>query len=288
MQVPHPPARPQSWTDCDPDLAAFVTETSSLLAEILGSQLVGAYLHGSLAMGCYHRPKSDIDLLLVTDGPLSPAQRRAAAHAGAERAALRPTIGDLELSIVRADKVGSFTHPHPFEVHVGTSWLTRIRADEVDWALDHTDPDLAAHCAVTRQRGIALSGPPPADVIGPVPPEAYLEAILDDLAWILDGHHILQSPYYGVLNTCRVLKVLELGAETVVSKPEGADWALAHLPGVHRPIIEQALRCYRSAREVTEAERRTDGHGWDSQALLAFRAFAASETPGRVPYDPGP
>ena len=33
--------------------------------EILGGRLVGVYLHGSAAMGCFNEQKSDIDLLTV-------------------------------------------------------------------------------------------------------------------------------------------------------------------------------------------------------------------------------
>ena len=33
--------------------------------KILGDNLIGIYLHGSAAMGCYNEKKSDIDLLVV-------------------------------------------------------------------------------------------------------------------------------------------------------------------------------------------------------------------------------
>ena len=39
--------------------------------EILGENLVGIYLHGSAAMGCFNDKKSDIDLLVVVKGEVS-------------------------------------------------------------------------------------------------------------------------------------------------------------------------------------------------------------------------
>ena len=39
--------------------------------EILKENLVGIYLHGSLAMGCFNPQKSDIDLIIVVNEPLS-------------------------------------------------------------------------------------------------------------------------------------------------------------------------------------------------------------------------
>ncbi len=38
---------------------------------ILYDNLIGIYLHGSLAMGCYNEKKSDIDLLVVVENDLS-------------------------------------------------------------------------------------------------------------------------------------------------------------------------------------------------------------------------
>lgn len=32
--------------------------------QIFGEELIGVYLHGSMAMGCFHADKSDIDLIL--------------------------------------------------------------------------------------------------------------------------------------------------------------------------------------------------------------------------------
>ncbi|HHT85033.1 MAG: nucleotidyltransferase domain-containing protein [Bacillota bacterium] len=36
---------------------------------ILGSNLVGIYLHGSAAMGCWNPRTSDLDLLVVVNDP---------------------------------------------------------------------------------------------------------------------------------------------------------------------------------------------------------------------------
>ena len=39
--------------------------------QIFGEELTGIYLHGSLAMGCFHPDKSDIDLILVIKDSVS-------------------------------------------------------------------------------------------------------------------------------------------------------------------------------------------------------------------------
>ncbi len=45
--------------------------------KILGRRLVGIYVHGSLAFGCYRRERSDIDFLTVTRDPPAPAEKEA-------------------------------------------------------------------------------------------------------------------------------------------------------------------------------------------------------------------
>jgi len=66
-EVDHSPGRPQHWSDVDVDLRdwslAIVDRTARL------EPIVAVFLHGSLAIGSYFRPKSDVDLLVVADGP---------------------------------------------------------------------------------------------------------------------------------------------------------------------------------------------------------------------------
>jgi hypothetical protein len=265
--VPHPVDRPQSWADCDRDLRTYVLE--SVAATNLDA--VGIYLHGSLAMHCFYRAKSDVDVLVVVPDRLTGAERRQAARALAQRSGRRPMPGDLELSVLTVAQAAQHHHPRAFEVHYSAAWTGDILADRVDYEADRVDPDLAAHLTVVRERGAVVSGPQPAEVFAPIPHDDYLAAVQADLRDVLFEDRLLSAPYYGVLNACRILATLQLGPGTVLSKEEGAAWAHEVLPAVHLPLVEQALRCYRSARRVTPAERDTDGHAWDSDALLRFR-----------------
>jgi streptomycin 3"-adenylyltransferase len=273
LRYEHPPGRPQGWVTADEDLRSFVDAvTAAVAAELEPAGCVGAYLHGSLAMGSLYRPKSDLDLLFVVDERLSPGRRRAVAQTVCRRSDERPIVGDLEVSVLRrADTLG-FHEPLPFEVHYSERWKEAIRAGAVDYTVDRTDPDLAVHCTAVRARGLCLGGAPIADVFGPVPVEAHRAAILDDLTWILAGDHIVESPLYGVLNCCRVLALDAChGWDQVLSKDEGAEWALANLPEAFRPTVAQALACYRSPEPVPRDRRETDGHDWDAPPLLQFR-----------------
>jgi streptomycin 3"-adenylyltransferase len=221
---------------------------------------------------------SDLDLLVVVDGPLAEHVRHRAARAFLRAFDRRPTTGGIEVSIVQARDARHFVHPLLYEVHFSERWADSVRGGGA--GPRGADPDLAAHVTVTRARGIALRGPAAADVFGPVPHEAFLASILDDLDWIISGNHILDSPFYGVLNACRALQVLSEGPGSVPSKDEGAAWALDRLPLEHHQIISEARECYRSSASVRPEQRRAHGHTWEVEPLWRFAAHVRAAVPG--------
>lgn len=70
--------------------------------EIFGEELVGIYLHGSMAMGCFQPQKSDIDLLIVIRNNISDSQKTAFMDHVIEYNKLAPSKG-IELSIVKLE-----------------------------------------------------------------------------------------------------------------------------------------------------------------------------------------
>ncbi len=272
--VDHTPGRSQRWADVDEDIEQWTNLIVERLRQL--NELVGVYLHGSLAMGGFYRPKSDLDLLVVTDAVLSTEARSSLADDLLRLYDERPIVGGIEMSVMLREDVEKLQHPAPFNFHFSEGWADHIRGGGA--APSGHDPDLAAHCAMTWSRGIALFGPPPQDLLGEVPLSAYLDAVLDDLGWILSGG-IVESPFYGVLNICRSAMVLTDDPELPPSKEEGALWALEHFPAEHRGVVQDALDCYRSAAPTPPEQRRHHGHRWDDQALLSLADWARSTLP---------
>ncbi|QYG93679.1 DUF4111 domain-containing protein [Iamia sp. SCSIO 61187] len=267
--IDHTPDRAQHWDDCDPDVRRWVEGIVSGVVEEL-PRPVGVYLHGSLAMGCYHRAHSDADLLVVVDVLPTERERRSLALRLLDVSEQRPTSAGLELSVVLRSAVEAPRHPVPYACHFSERWVADVRSGGA--GPRGTDPDLAGHCAVTRHRGIALLGPEPTEVVGEVARRDLVASVLADVRDTLaDG--LVSTPVYGVLNACRTLHLLAHDPAPPLSKEEGGAWALAHLPPTHRPVVADALECYRSAAEVPADLRRTHGHRWDEEALLALAAF---------------
>lgn len=101
-----------------------------------------------------------------------------------------------------------------------------------------------------------------------------MDAVIDNFEWILENENIVETPFYGVLNICRVLQLLSEDSQTVHSKDEGGEWGLKNLPEEYHALIQQALDAYRSSADVTEEQRRTAGTSWDKKNLLTLRDYA--------------
>lgn len=243
-------------------LARIVRETRDLL----GGDLVAVILHGSLAMGAFHPPKSDIDLLVVTPDPGEPAAR--ALHGLFARLhEQRPSTAGLEVSALRPEDLRAPVHPSPYLTHFSSGAL--VPQARKNGALPR-DPDLVAHLMVARQRGVSLFGPPPADLIGPIRWEDYLAAVKYDIDDLLTAEGLLGSPRYAVLNLCRWAMIRSGEATLVPGKTEAARWALSSLPPAHHRLIAQALAAQQSEAPVGPEGPGRAGGPWDEAALLAF------------------
>lgn len=265
--------KPQSWQNCDPDVRQFVDDVISVLKDQLDNNLIGIYLHGSLAMGSYYRPKSDVDIIVVSKSAIGEKLANAAGKALAELAERRPTTGNLELSVITAQTAKQVPIPTPFELHYSSDWHDKALGGELGYG-NKTDIDLQSHLVYVKQRGISLFGQPIVDVFGEYDWQHFMDAVIDDFNWIIEGEHILETPFYGVLNICRTLQLLSENAQRAHSKDEGGEWGLQNLPTQYNELIRKALAVYRSADTVDESKRRTGGKKWDANQLLAFRDFA--------------
>jgi hypothetical protein len=108
-------------------------------------------------------------------------------------------------------------------------------AKVVDGERHAGDPELLAHFAMARARGVALLGPPPEDLIAPVDRSDLLRSFADDLASAIDG----ELGSYAVLNACRALRLVREGV--LCSKPEGGRWAMSQ-GIVEADLVGTALR----------------------------------------------
>ena len=208
----------------------------ALVREVLGDQLVGLYLFGSAVLGGLS-PTSDLDLLAVSRRPTTDAERR---HLAERLLALSKRPRYLELTIVVHSAVRPWRYPPQMDFQYG-DWL-RDQLERGEIPPPAPNPDLAALIAMTLLHGRPLAGPPPADVLAPVPHEDLVRAGVDGIEGILAD---LDGDTRNVLLTlARIWSTAETGE--LRSKDAAADWAIPRLPVEHRPVLERARDGYRS------------------------------------------
>lgn len=230
--------------------------------EILGENYVGLYVHGSMCMSGFNPKKSDIDYIIVCESVPTDVQKRAVVDATMAFAHLAPAKG-LEMHLMLLKDCKNFAYPPHFELHWSGAHVENYLKDPVDYVgwMKGEDPDLGAHLTIMHQRGLKWDGPEVQEVFGPTTREAYLESILSDAEWSDE------DCMYAVLNRCRTMGYL--ATSRVMSKHEGAIWAMENAASEYHDMIRDALDCYETDRTMqpTDTARR-----FFEEALAAQKA----------------
>lgn len=215
--------------------------------EIIEEKLVGIYLHGSMAMGCFHSDKSDIDVIMVIEDDISDTQKIMLMRQIVYLNQQAPPKG-LEISIVKREHCNPFIYPTPFELHFSPMHLPCFKENPQDYVekMKGEDIDLAAHFTIIRNYGVVLWGEKIENIFAPVPKQNYLESICADIENATED--ILEQPIYITLNLCRVLAFVREGL--YLSKEQGGKWGIEHLPLEYHSIVVEALECYTSNKEM--------------------------------------
>lgn len=269
--------KPQSWNDCEETIKRYIKGFVDLFKNKLCNHLVGVYLHGSLAMCSYFPPKSDMDILVVVDNALEADLAKEVNIVVARYSEKRPTVGNIECSVITLETARNAPSEMPYELHFSEMWYKKIIENQVVYGVRQLDSDLPAHLMNVKKRGVCLYGKSIDDVFGNVKWQDFMVAVLDDFEWLIEDENICESPYYCILNICRVLQALTESNQKCLSKYEGAIWGIQNLPDEYVPLIYKALKVYSLNMSINETERKTGGLDWNKSDLLAFRDYARSE-----------
>ncbi len=229
------------------NIHALLNEFVLMTRETFKGNLTGIYLHGSLAMDCFHEGKSDVDLIIVVNRPLTMDEKRAYLKEILSINKKAPEKG-IEMSVVLKRDMNPFCHPAPFEMHFSNAHLENylMNPDETLERLTGTDRDLAAHVTIIGLYGKTLFGEEKEKVFSKVKHEDYLDALLYDLENARED--ILENPMYITFSLCRVLAYVLDGR--ALSKKEGGEWALGHVEDKYHGMIKDALRAYETDEEM--------------------------------------
>jgi Nucleotidyltransferase domain len=198
------------------EVATYAARIGETLAGLLGAELEAVYLHGSAVLGGFRLDRSDVDVLAIVRAPLGRTRLAEVAEAVSHRRLANPACG-LELDMITVDAARRPRHPSRFELNLNSA----ADGDKVVLGEDHgPSTDTILHLAVTRAAGLALVGPPPAEIVAEVPRTWLLGEFRNELDWARERG----STAYQALNAARVWRYGE--EDVICTKLDGARWAL--------------------------------------------------------------
>ncbi|MGW8375063.1 aminoglycoside adenylyltransferase family protein [Streptomyces sp. ODS28] len=220
-------------------------ETVSLLRSVLGQELVGAYLHGSAVRGGL-QPASDLDVLAVVRSSLDEPRRRELLAGLLEISGLTAEVRPVELAVVVQSEVRPWRCPPACDFLYG-EWMREELSTDAS-PRPAPMPDLALLITMALAGDHALVGPPPADVLDPVPHADLVRASVAGVPELLEDLH--GDTRNVLLTLARVWTTLATGE--IRAKDAAAEWALAQLPAEHRPVLEHARDLYLNCHYADE------------------------------------
>jgi len=219
-----------------PDLNFLLTGLTQGARAILGANFVGAYLHGSFAVGGADHD-SHCDFLIPAHEPLTTEQetglralhRQIPTRPGHWSTALTgsyPALAELRSLHGRGQPWLSVEPGHQ-----QMQWSTATNTEVVRWTL--------------HERGITLVGPDPTTFVDPVPGVVLQQRVRALLPRF--GEHLAQrggletawTQRYAVATCARMLHTLDTGQ--ITSATAALHWAWQFLDARWRPLLAQVL-----------------------------------------------
>lgn len=209
-------------------------ELASRLPSLLGRNLVGVYLYGSLTQNAFDPARSDVDCIVVTRRDLSGAQFRRLDAWLARLAASNPWASRLQMTFLIRDEV---LRMNSAACHYQFGALSRGRSDG--------NPMIWVN---VLESGLRLYGESAGAFVPEITRELLSEALRREVVYLREELSLKPEsewrdvPFYrayAVLTLCRILYSHAKGK--VVSKPRAAGWALKRLPEEWGDLITRAL-----------------------------------------------
>lgn len=219
---------------------SIMDNITNKFSEILGDTLIGIYLHGSVAFGCYNPFESDIDFIVVTKTAPDFEQKKEIISFILD---INDSVGGkgIEMSFVLERDCIDFTYPTPYQLHF-SEYHKPFYINDIDGHIEKlqgTDKDLAAHFTVINSVGITLYGKDKEQIFSPVPKEYYLDSIKFDIESARDD--ILDNPMYIILNLCRIYAYMQ--DNLILSKKDGGKWGMENID-IFKSTIAKAYNKY--------------------------------------------
>jgi len=232
---------------------------------ILQDNLVGIYLHGSLAARCFLWERSDIDFLVVVRKRMTLEKKIALIEVLYALTPEAPPEG-FEMNVMLEKYCRKIPYPVPFELRYSPQHRRDYERDAQGYCsrMHGEDPDLTAHIAFLNAYGVAIHGPSVPRVFDMPKREDVLCAIRQDVGDTAE--HLHEKPVFYVLNLCRAVAFAR--DNVFLSKKEGGEWALKHMDDSHQRVIQAALNAYETGMGMFYDEGQAEDFCYEALSEL--------------------
>jgi predicted nucleotidyltransferase len=222
--------------------AAQTGQVLRLVREIFGPDALGAYQHGSAVLGGT-QATSDVDILVVTGRPATPAEKRRLVDGLLAISSRFPPPGPercVEVTVVAQPQVRPWRYPPSLDLQYGEWLRERFERGDGELLRATADPDLATLLTIVLLGDRPLSGPPPGELLDPVPPEDCIRAMVDNLDRLMGEFE--GDPRNILLTLARIWQTVATGV--IDRKDRAAEWARQRLSPDHQRVLERARAMY--------------------------------------------
>jgi Domain of unknown function (DUF4111) len=221
-------------------MARLPVQVSKLLESIstnfpglLGGDLVGIYIYGSLTQRAFDAKRSDIDLVVATRRDLTERQFARMAEWLKKSEPENNWTARLQMMIIAKDDIFKM-NARACHYQFGKFRRDGSDGNPIPWIN-------------ILESGITLYGPPPETWVPEITSEMFFETLVREALYLRDELAKKESEWrdvpkysaYAVLTVCRILYSLKKGK--IVSKPRAAKWALVDLPVEWHSLINSAI-----------------------------------------------
>ncbi len=231
---------PAELRDIPVSVRDLIKEFRDGLLETLNGNLVGAYLHGSIAFPEFEPTAGDIDFYIVVQRSLNENERNKLDKLHqtlARKFEHGKRLDGFYIPLVKARKQES-----PPDLAYGARGKLRVGGHDDAWAIHREH--------FHRSTYITLHGP----LAGEIFPSTSWPEIRSELYLQLNSakRRIRKYPGYAVLSLCRLIYDFE-NRNIAISKIGAAQWALKKLPPEWRPLVRSAISAYRGKADETDS-----------------------------------
>lgn len=246
------------YEDLGADIRRQIDRTVRVWQEQVGENLVGVYLHGSIALKAFCPQSGDVDLLIVLRENLSAQERLAVARRVIK---LDQCPRPLEMSAILLCDAQAWKTPGRCVFHYSDFWTERYLKRLADpsaecFVVDHDfpDADVTGYIRLLRQCGLTLCGAPIREVFGEISDEDFWAALTADVD---DYDFHACAPRYLASNVLILGRILSFKEKRhILSKYEAGLWMIGRVPAALAFLPRNAMKIWFGG---SEAELPEDG-----------------------------